>query len=82
MRNVDIYVTGCNAKFLSKDIITEFRVRGFEVKMYPLNFKEYMSAYSGTVQAGFNEYMLYGGLPQILSYETGFSVHRFRKGPY
>lgn len=64
MRNVDIYVTGSNAKFLSKDIITEFRGRGFEVKMYPLNFKEYMSAYSGTVQAGFNEYMLYGGLPQ------------------
>ena len=59
MRNVDVYVTGSNAKFLSKDIITEFRGRGFEVKMYPLSFKEYMSAYSGTVQAGFNEYMLY-----------------------
>lgn len=59
--NVDIYVTGSNAKFLSKDIITEFRGRGFEVKMHPLSFSEFMSAYPGTIQAGFNEYMLYGG---------------------
>lgn len=79
MRNVDIYVTGSNAKFLSKDIITEFRGRGFEVKMYPLNFKEYMSVYSGTVQAGFNEYMLYGGLPQILSFENEEQKVRFLK---
>ena len=79
MRNVDVYVTGSNAKFLSKDIITEFRGRGFEVKMYPLSFKEYMSAYSGTVQAGFNEYMLYGGLPQILSYTTEEQKVRFLK---
>lgn len=70
IQNVDIYVTGSNAKFLSKDIITEFRGRGYEVKMYPLSFSEYMSSYQGTKQAGFNEYMLYGGLPQILSYET------------
>lgn len=79
MRNVDIYVTGSNAKFLSKDIITEFRGRGFEVKMYPLSFSEYMSAYSGTVQAGFNEYMLYGGLPQILSYDSEEQKVRFLK---
>jgi hypothetical protein len=79
MRNVDIYVTGSNAKFLSKDIITEFRGRGFEVKMYPLSFSEYMSAYSGSVQAGFNEYMLYGGLPQILSYTTEEQKVRFLK---
>ena len=79
MRNVDVYVTGSNAKFLSKDIITEFRGRGFEVKMYPLSFKEYMSAYSGTVQAGLNEYMLYGGLPQILSCETEEQKIRFLK---
>lgn len=70
MRNVDIYVTGSNAKFLSKDIVTEFRGRGFEVKMYPLSFSEYMSIYPGTVQAGFNEYILYGGLPQILSFNS------------
>lgn len=79
MRNVDVYVTGSNAKFLSKDIITEFRGRGFEIKMYPLSFSEYMSAYPGTVQAGFNEYMLYGGLPQILSYDTEEQKVRFLK---
>ena len=79
IRNADIYVTGSNAKFLSKDIITEFRGRGFEVKMYPLSFSEYMSAYSGTVQAGLNEYMLYGGLPQILSYQTEEQKVRFLK---
>ena len=79
MRNVDIYVTGSNAKFLSKDIATEFRGRGFEVKMYPLSFSEYMSVYPGTVQAGFNEYILYGGLPQILSYNTEELKARFLK---
>ena len=67
---MDIYVTGSNAKFLSKDIITEFRESGFEVKMHPLSFSEFMSAYPGTIQAGFNEYMLYGGLPQILTYKN------------
>ena len=79
MPNVDIYVTGSNAKFLSKDIITEFRGRGFEVKMHPLSFSEYMSAYPGSVQAGFNEYMLYGGLPQILTYENEEQKVRFLK---
>lgn len=68
--NVDVYVTGSNAKFLSKDIITEFRGRGYEIKMYPLCFREYMSVYESSVHAGLNEYMLYGGLPQILSYKT------------
>jgi len=68
--NLDVYVTGSNAKFLSRDVITEFRGRGFEVKMLPLSFSEYMSAYKGTVQSGLNEYLLYGGLPQILSYDT------------
>ena len=70
MQNVDVYVTGSNAKFLSKDIITEFRGRGYEVKMFPLCFHEYMSAYKGSIQAGLNEYLLYGGLPQILSCTT------------
>lgn len=79
MRNTDVYVTGSNAKFLSKDIATEFRGRGFEVKIYPLSFNEYMSAYTGTPQAGLNEYMLYGGLPQILSYETEDLKVRFLK---
>lgn len=77
--NVDVYVTGSNAKFLSKDIITEFRGRGFEVKMHPLSFNEFMSAYQGSAQAGFNEYMLYGGLPQILTYEHEEQKIRFLK---
>ncbi len=79
MRNMDVYVTGSNAKFLSKDIITEFRGRGFEIKMYPLSFMEYMSVYNGSVQAGFYEYMLYGGLPQILSYDSEEQKVRFLK---
>lgn len=79
IRHVDVYVTGSNAKFLSKDIITEFRGRGYEVKMYPLCFREYMSAYKGSVQAGLNEYMLYGGLPQILSYTTEEQKTKFLK---
>ncbi|MGN1173241.1 MAG: AAA family ATPase, partial [Muribaculaceae bacterium] len=66
-RNVDIYVTGSNAKMLSKDVITEFRGRGQEIKVYPLSFREYLSAFKGSQQLALNEYMLYGGLPQILS---------------
>ena len=79
MRNVDVDVTGRNAKLLSKDRATEFRGRGFEVKMYPLSFREYMSVYPGSIQAGFNEYMLYGGLPQILSYNTEEQKAKFLK---
>ena len=79
IQNVEVYVTGSNAKFLSKDIITEFRGRGYEIKMYPLSFREYMSAYEGSVQAGLNEYMLYGGLPQILSYVTEEQKSNFLK---
>ena len=79
IQNVEVYVTGSNAKFLSKDIITEFRGRGYEIKMYPLSFREYMSAYQGSVQAGLNEYMLYGGLPQILSCITEEQKSKFLK---
>ena len=68
MKNVDVYVTGSNARFLSKDVITEFRGRGDEVHMYPLSFAEFMSVYPGTKQDGWNEYMLYGGLPLVLSF--------------
>jgi len=68
IRNVDVYVTGSNAKFLSKDIITEFRGRGDEVHMYPLSFAEFMSVYPNSKYDGWNEYMLYGGLPSILTY--------------
>ena len=70
MKNVDVYVTGSNARFLSKDVITEFRGRGDEVHMYPLSFAEFMSVFPGTKQDGWNEYVLYGGLPLVLSFAT------------
>ena len=70
MKNVDVYVTGSNARFLSKDGITEFRGRGDEVHMYPLSFAEFMSVYQGTKQDGWNEYMLYGGIPLVLEFGT------------
>ncbi len=70
IKNVDLYVTGSNAKFLSKDIITEFRGRGDEVHMYPLSFSEFMSVFDGTKQDGWNEYTVYGGLPMILGFKT------------
>lgn len=68
--NTDIYVTGSNAKFLSKDIITEFRGRGDEVHMYPLSFSEFMSVYDGDKRDGWNEYMIYGGIPLVLNQKT------------
>lgn len=70
MKNVDAYVTGSNARFLSKDVITEFRGRGDEVHMYPLSFAEFMSVYPGTKEDGLREYMVYGGLPPVLSFRT------------
>lgn len=69
-RNVDVYVTGSNARFLSKDVITEFRGRGDEVHMYPLTFAEYMSVYPGGRDEGWRDYILYGGLPLIFSFPT------------
>ncbi|MBQ3629199.1 MAG: ATP-binding protein [Bacteroidaceae bacterium] len=68
--NADVYVTDSNARFLSKDVITEFRGRGDEVKIYPLSFAEFMSAFDGSNQLGLDEYMTFGGLPLILSYKT------------
>ena len=68
--NADVYVTGSNARFLSKDVITEFRGRGDEVKIYPLSFAEFMTAYNGSTQLGLDEYMTFGGLPLILTYKT------------
>lgn len=70
MENVDVYVTGSNARFLSKDVITEFRGRGDEIRLFPLSFAEFMSVYPGTKQDGWNEYMLYGGLPLVLRFKT------------
>ncbi|MBR1682817.1 MAG: ATP-binding protein [Bacteroidaceae bacterium] len=65
--NADVYVTGSNSHFLSSDIATEFRGRGDEIHVWPLSFKEYMTAYDGDVYDGWQEYYTYGGLPKILS---------------
>ncbi|MCD7867261.1 MAG: ATP-binding protein [Clostridiales bacterium] len=64
--NMDVFVTGSNAKFLSKDIVTEFAGRGDEVHMYPLSFAEFMSVYKGDKYTGLSEYMLYGGIPPVV----------------
>jgi len=69
-RNLDIYVTGSNSKFLSSDIITEFRGRGDEVRVYPLSFSEFCSAYDGDINTAWGEFSLYGSLPAILSFKT------------
>lgn len=65
-KNMDVYVTGSNAKFLSKDVITEFAGRGDEIHMYPLSFSEFMTAYKGDKYEGLSEYMLYGGIPLVV----------------
>ena len=64
--NVDVFVTGNNARLLSKDIATEFAGRGDEVHMYPLSFSEFMSVYKGDKYMGLSEYMLYGGIPVVV----------------
>lgn len=65
-KHMDVFVTGSNAKFLSKDIITEFVGRGDEIHMHPLNFAEFMSVFNGDRYMGLSEYMLYGGIPQVV----------------
>lgn len=78
-KNVDVYVTGSNAKFLSKDIITEFRGRGDEVHMYPLTYSEFMSVYDGDKQDGWRDYVLFGGIPLVLGFETADQKSDFLK---
>ena len=68
--NVEVYVTGSNSKFLSSDIVTEFRGRSTEIHMYPLSFAEYLTAFDGPENTAFLEYMYYGGLPLILRQST------------
>lgn len=70
IRNADIYVTGSNSKFLSSDVITEFRGRGDEIRIYTLSFREFVSVYAGSLEEAWDEYFNYGGLPLILSMET------------
>lgn len=68
--NIEVYVTGSNAKLLSKDVVTEFRGRGDEVHVYPLSFSEYMTGFDGDQYEGYEQYSIYGGLPYTLSFET------------
>ena len=68
--NIDVFVTGSNAKFLSKDVITEFRGRGWEVRVHPLSFAEYYEVIGGDIQIALNDYYLYGGLPAVAAIES------------
>lgn len=79
IKNADVYVTGSNAKFLSKDIITEFRGRGDELHINPLSFSEFMSVYEGNKYDGWNEFVLYGGLPSITMLNTPEQKTEFLK---
>ncbi len=67
IRNADVYVTGSNSKFLSSDVITQFRGRGDEIRIFPLSFSEYTSVYQGTQDEAWDDYLVYGGLPLTLS---------------
>ncbi len=70
IRNIDVYVTGSNSRFLSSDIATEFRGRGDEIRVRPLSFAEYLTAYEGTREDAWRDYITYGGLPHILSLDA------------
>lgn len=78
--NADVYVTGSNARFLSKDVITEFRGRGFEIHVMPLSFSEFFSVYEGSKQLALDEYMTFGGLPQICSITKEKGKSEYLKG--
>lgn len=78
-RNLDVYVTGSNSKFLSTDIITEFRGRGDEIRVFPLSFSEYILAFDDNKQDAWNEYVLYGGLPLIISKKTDEEKAKYLK---
>lgn len=70
LRNVDIYVTGSNSKMLTKDVLTVFRGRGDEIRVYPISFREYYSSVGGDKSEAYEEYALYGGMPLVLSRKT------------
>ncbi len=70
IENVDVYVTGSNSKFLSSDIVTEFRGRGDEIRIYPLSFSEFYAVYNGDYDDAWEEYITYGGLPMVTSFTT------------
>ncbi len=78
-KNIDVYVTGSNSKFLSSDIITEFRGRGDQVKVYPFSFSEFVSAYDGDKYEAWNDYVIYGGLPLIITKKTDEEKSQYLK---
>lgn len=83
IHNADVYVTGSNARFLSKDVVTTFRGRGFEVRISPLTFSEFYSAKQfSSVAAAYNEYSLYGGLPQVLELDDPDQKASFLRNLY
>ena len=77
--NLDVYVTGSNSKFLSSDIITEFRGRGDEIRIHPLSFSEFYSAFNGTKEEAWEQYIVYGGLPKILSFKNEVEKSEYLK---
>ena len=79
IRNLDVYVTGSNSKFLSSDIISEFRGRGDEIRIYPLSFSEFMEAFDGTEEEAWEQYVTYGGLPRILSFKSEIEKSNYLK---
>ena len=79
IRNLDVYVTGSNSKFLSSDIITEFRGRGDEIRIHPLSFSEFYSAFNGTKEEAWEQYIVYGGLPRILSFKNEVEKSEYLK---
>lgn len=81
-KNIDVYVTGSNSKFLSSDIITEFRGRGDQVRVFPLSFDEFLSAYAGDRYEAWNEYITYGGLPLILSKKNDEEKSQYLKDEF
>lgn len=82
VENADVYVTGSNSRFLSSDIVTEFRGRGDEIHMYPLSFAEYYSAVGGEREEAWRSYFTFGGLPQVVELNSGQKKARYLKNLY
>lgn len=78
----DVYVTGSNSRFLSSDVVTEFRGRGDEIHVWPLSFHEFMSVYEGSKEDGWAEYLMYGGLPQLLTQDGDDKKSEFLRRLY
>lgn len=82
LRNVDVYVSGSNSRFLSSDVVTEFRGRGDEIRIWPLTFDEYFNGMGGDIRKAWLEYYTYGGLPQVALLETEVKKREYLLGMY